>query len=165
MDWQCPRIEQPYNVIDPFTIRGHPSMLKMDPQLMDQQQQIFLCATTREHDEIARRKAEHMEAIEHIAPQHRYPNHTYGHRSSRCGSPGSAASFSVSRTTDSCLTHPLQPVLAAADFVCFSGSPNALFASIFTCPCWTWPKSLACARLRSKSCAASRELCSGHSAL
>ena len=41
--------------------------------LQNNDEHFLSSGTTRDHEELARRKAEHMESAEHIAPQHSYP--------------------------------------------------------------------------------------------
>ncbi len=41
--------------------------------LSTEEQHFLSSCTTREYEEMARRKSEHMESAEHIAPQHNYP--------------------------------------------------------------------------------------------
>ena len=86
MNWQpVPRIEQGGQYAshgDPYAMQpGAPVPQVIGAGLSQEQikviiteEQHFLSScTTREHQEMARRKAEHMESAEHIAPQHNYP--------------------------------------------------------------------------------------------
>ncbi|EKX38702.1 hypothetical protein GUITHDRAFT_115251 [Guillardia theta CCMP2712] len=69
MNWQHPRIDPYGSYVDPYGHGGMDYMLGIS-----QDDQHFLSSgTTREYEELARRKAEHMEAAEHIAPQHNHP--------------------------------------------------------------------------------------------
>jgi hypothetical protein len=74
MSWQVPRIDQIGAHGDPFAMHpgaGAPQI--MPSGLSAEEQHFFSSCTTREYEELARRKAEHMESAEHIAPQHNYP--------------------------------------------------------------------------------------------
>ena len=76
-NWQCPRIDQSsYGAGDPFlqSSLGH-SRASAEMQQSMEQQHFLSSATTREQEELMRRKAEHMESLD-IAPQHRYPAYT-----------------------------------------------------------------------------------------
>ena len=76
MNWpvQVPRIDQSGAYGDPFAMPGGGSSQSMQPPgLSAEEQHFFSSGTTREYEEMARRKAEHMESAEHIAPQHNYP--------------------------------------------------------------------------------------------
>ena len=89
MSWQVPRIDQPGAYGDPFAMHsggGAPQI--MPPGLSAEEQHFFSSVTTREYEEMARRKAEHMESAEHIAPQHNYP--LPGKGTGRCASAPSA---------------------------------------------------------------------------
>ena len=77
MNWQVPRIDQGGAYGDPFAMphpggQGHLGQI-MAPALSAEEQHFLSSCTTREYEEMARRKAEHMESAEHIAPQHNYP--------------------------------------------------------------------------------------------
>jgi hypothetical protein len=78
MNWQpVPRIEQGGQYAshgDPFAMQaGAAPPQIMGPGLSAEEQHFLSSCTTREYEEMARRKAEHMESAEHIAPQHNYP--------------------------------------------------------------------------------------------
>ena len=73
MSWQVPRIDQPGAYGDPFAMHSGGTPQIMPPGLSAEEQHFFSSVTTREYEEMARRKAEHMESAEHIAPQHNYP--------------------------------------------------------------------------------------------
>eukprot|EP00960_Hanusia_phi_P039360 753861-Hanusia_phi.AAC.8 len=69
MNWQHPRMDPYGSYVDPYGHGGMDYLLGVS-----QDDQHFLSSgTTREYEELARRKAEHMEAAEHIAPQHNHP--------------------------------------------------------------------------------------------
>lgn len=76
MNWQVPRIDQSSycGSGDPFLqtpVSHFRASLDAHQQHMDQHH-FLSSSTTREQEELQRRKAEHMESLE-IAPQHRYP--------------------------------------------------------------------------------------------
>jgi len=75
MNWQqVPRIDQSGAYGDPFAMQpggGAPQI--MGPGLSAEEQHFLSSCTTREYEEMQRRKVEHMESAEHIAPQHNYP--------------------------------------------------------------------------------------------
>ena len=84
MSWQCPRIDQASygsGSGDPF-LQSPVGHLRASAEMQQsmEQQHFLSSATTREQEELLRRKAEHMESLD-IAPQHRYP--TYTGRSNR----------------------------------------------------------------------------------
>ncbi len=74
MTWQGPPIDRGHvygHVNDPYAahpaVRGDMVGLSSD--------EFFASGSTREQEELARRKAEHLESAEHIAPQHSYPSY------------------------------------------------------------------------------------------
>ena len=75
MSWQpVPRIDQSGAYGDPFAMHAGGGAPQIMPSgLSAEEQHFFSSCTTREYEEMARRKAEHMESAEHIAPQHNYP--------------------------------------------------------------------------------------------
>jgi hypothetical protein len=76
MTWQGPPLGRGYlfgHVNDPYA--AHPAV-RGDLLGPFSNEQFFASGSTREQEELARRKAEHLESAEHIAPQHSYP--TYG---------------------------------------------------------------------------------------
>ena len=78
MNWQpVPRIEQGGQYAshgDPYAMQpGAPVPQVIGAGLSTEEQHFLSSCTTREYEEMARRKAEHMESAEHIAPQHNYP--------------------------------------------------------------------------------------------
>jgi hypothetical protein len=78
MNWQpVPRIEQGGQYAshgDPYAMQSGAAAPQVIGAGLSTEEQHFLSScTTREYEEMARRKAEHMESAEHIAPQHNYP--------------------------------------------------------------------------------------------
>ncbi len=78
MNWQpVPRIEQGGQYAshgDPYAMQpGAAAPQVIGAGLSTEEQHFLSSCTTREYEEMARRKAEHMESAEHIAPQHNYP--------------------------------------------------------------------------------------------
>lgn len=70
MTWQGPPMDRSRgfgHMNDPYS-RGEMIGISSD-------EQFFSSGATREQEELARRKAEHLESAEHIAPQHSYPSY------------------------------------------------------------------------------------------
>jgi hypothetical protein len=147
MSWQCPRIDQGSYGSDPFmqSPGGH-ARGAMEMQQSIEQQHFLSSATTREQEELLRRKAEHMESLD-IAPQHRYP--AYNGRSSR-------SRFGRNQV----LFCRLCQSLFNEGFL-ISGSQTKLYGNTSTFRFLMLQKSLGCAPLLSRNFVANRASCSG----